>query len=64
MNKITNIKMAENNTNEKKFFLDWGGLKTLWNKINLTFANKAEVEQTVENINTSITDLEADLSHH
>ena len=63
MNKITNIKMAENNTNEKKFFLDWGGLKTLWNKINLTFANKAEVEQTVENINTSITDLEADLSH-
>ena len=55
--------MAENNTNEKKFFLDLGGLKTLWNKINLTFANKAEVEQTVENINTSITDLEADLSH-
>lgn len=55
--------MAETNTNEKKFFLDWGGLKTLWNKINLTFANKAEVQQTVENINTSITDLEADLSH-
>jgi hypothetical protein len=55
--------MAETNTNEKKFFLDWGGLKTLWNKINLTFANKVEVEQTVENINTSITDLEAGLSN-
>lgn len=54
--------MAENNT-EKKFFLDWGGLQTLWKKINLTFANKVEIEQTVSDINTSITDLEADLSN-
>lgn len=35
--------MAEN-TVEKKFFLDWEGLKALWSKINATFANKDVVD--------------------
>lgn len=52
--------MAEN-VNDKKYFLDLGGLKTLWNKISSTFANKSEVKQSVDEINTSIGELNADL---
>lgn len=44
--------MSENT--EKKFFLDLGGLKTLWNKISNTFANKVEVEDTIETITSNI----------
>ena len=51
--------MSENT--EKKFFLDLGGLKTLWNKISNTFANKAEVEDTVETITSNINTVAGDL---
>lgn len=54
--------MAEN-TIERKFFLDWEGVKTLWGKINSTFANKAAVEDSVNtltsNINTVAGNLQA-----
>lgn len=52
--------MAENNT-EQKFFLDWGGLQTLWTKITSTFANKEYLEKSVNDINTTIAELEEDL---
>ena len=52
--------MAENNI-EKKFFLDWGGLKTLWNKINSTFANKAAVEESIQTITSNINTVAGDL---
>lgn len=52
--------MAENNI-EKKFFLDWGGLKTLWSKINSTFANKAAVEESIQTITSNINTVAGDL---
>lgn len=45
--------MAEN-TIEKKFFLDWEGLKTLWSKINATFANKEVVDSKFEATDTRL----------
>lgn len=45
--------MAEN-TVEKKFFLDWEGLKTLWSKINATFANKDVVESKFEAVDSRL----------
>jgi hypothetical protein len=45
--------MAEN-TIEKKFFLDWAGLKKLWSKINETFANKVEVNSEFESVRSNI----------
>ena len=45
--------MAEN-TIEKKFFLDWEGLKALWSKINSTFANKDVVEGELSRLDTDI----------
>lgn len=45
--------MAEN-TNEKKFFLDLGGLKKLWHKISDTFANKAEVNESLQSLDSNI----------
>jgi hypothetical protein len=54
--------MAEN-TIERKFFLDWEGVKTLWSKINSTFANKAAVDDSIgtltSNINTVAGNLQA-----
>lgn len=43
--------MADNNIT-KKFFLDWEGLKSLWSKINSTFAKKAVVEQLNSDLST------------
>lgn len=45
--------MAEN-TIEKKFFLDWEGLKTLWTKITATFANKDVVDSKFEATDTRL----------
>lgn len=45
--------MAENTT-EKKFFLDWEGLKTLWTKINAIFANKDVVDSKFEATDTRL----------
>ena len=45
--------MADN-TIGKKFFLDWEGVKTLWNKINLTFANKEAVDESIETLTSNI----------
>ena len=42
--------MADN----QKFFLDLGGLRTLWGKITSTFATKSDVDTKVEAINNSI----------
>lgn len=53
--------MAENNTIEKKFFLDWTGLQALWGKINRTFANKAEVEDSLSTITSNVATLTGDL---
>lgn len=52
--------MAENKTN--KYFLDLGGLTTLWNKIKSTFADKAATETAITNINTAITEVKTDIS--
>ena len=38
--------MADN----KKYFLDFGGLQSLWNKMKNTFANKSEVDKNLETI--------------
>ena len=53
--------MADNNTLEKKYFLDWSGVKALWQKINTTFANKAEVEDSLSTINSNIGTLTGEL---
>lgn len=45
--------MAEN-TIERKFFLDWEGVKTLWSKINSTFANKEAVDESINTLNSGI----------
>lgn len=45
--------MAEN-TIERKFFLDWEGVKTLWSKINSTFANKEVVDESINTLNSGI----------
>lgn len=45
--------MADN-TIERKFFLDWEGVKTLWGKINSTFANKAAVEDSLDTLTSNI----------
>ena len=52
--------MAEN-TIEKKFFLDWEGLKTLWSKINSTFANKEVVEGELGRLDTDIKTVKGNL---
>lgn len=53
--------MADNNTVEKKFFLDWSGLQALWSKINRTFANKAEVEDSLSTITSNVATLTGNL---
>lgn len=50
--------MAEN----KRFFLDWEGVKTLWGKISSTFATKEAVNSAVEEINGSINDLSSNIA--
>lgn len=52
--------MAEN-TIEKKFFLDWEGLKALWSKINSTFANKEVVEGELGRLDTDIKTVKGNL---
>lgn len=49
--------MAEN----KKFFLDWEGVKTLWAKIGSVFATKAELNSKVDTINGTIGELSSDI---
>ena len=53
--------MAEN-TIEKKYFLDWSGVKALWNKINSTFANKAAVDASLETVASNINTLAGNLN--
>lgn len=38
----------------KKFFLDWEGLKSLWTKINATFANKAVVDESLAQLTDDV----------
>lgn len=54
--------MAETNTTSKKYFLDLGGLTTLWGKIKSTFADKASTEASLTNINTSINNINTTVS--
>ena len=49
--------MADN----QKFFLDLGGLRTLWGKITSTFATKSDVDTKVEAINNSIGEVASNL---
>lgn len=42
---------------EKKSFLDWGGLKTLWAKIISTFASKSELNEEIYKVNSDILEL-------
>ena len=49
--------MADN----QKFFLDLGGLRTLWGKITSTFATKTDVDTKVEVINNSIGEVASNL---
>lgn len=53
--------MAEQDLN-KKYFLDLGGLTTLWNKIKSTFADKISTEAALINVNTSINDINTAIS--
>ena len=52
--------MAEN-TIERKFFLDWEGVKTLWSKINSTFANKEAVDESINTLNSGINTVRGEL---
>ena len=45
--------MAEN----QKYFLDLVGLTKLWGKIKASFADKEQTQSSIDNINSSITDL-------
>lgn len=47
--------------NTPKYFLDLVGLTALWNKIKATFADKEQTQASIENINSSITDLDTRL---
>ena len=53
--------MADTNIT-KKFFLDWEGLKSLWSKINSTFANKTAVDESLAKLDEDISIVEANLS--
>lgn len=46
--------MAEN----QKYFLDLVGLTKLWGKIKASFADKEQTQSSIDNINSSITDLD------
>lgn len=46
--------MAEN----QKYFLDLVGLTKLWGKIKASFADKEQTQTSIDNINSSITDLD------
>lgn len=46
--------MAEN----QKYFLDLVGLTKLWGKIKASFADKEQTQASIDNINSSITDLD------
>lgn len=48
--------MADNTT--QKYFLDLGGLTALWSKIKASFADKAQTEDSINNINISLGDLD------
>lgn len=50
--------MADN----QKFFLDLGGLRTLWGKITNTFATKSDVENSITNVSNDISAVEGDLT--
>ena len=47
--------------NTQKYFLDLGGLTTLWNKIKSSFADKEQTLTSIENINLNIVDLDTRL---
>lgn len=50
--------------NDKKYFLDLGGLQTLWGKMKNTFASKSDlnaVNSQIGTINTNLTALQADI---
>ena len=49
-------------TNTQKFFLDLGGLTTLWNKIKSSFADKAATETSFTNVNKDIKDVKTSIS--
>lgn len=46
---------------DQKFFLDLGGLRTLWGKITNTFATKTDVDTKVETINNNIGEVASSL---
>lgn len=46
----------------KKFFLDWEGLKSLWTKINATFANKAVVDESLAQLTDDVAIVNANLN--
>lgn len=46
----------------QKFFLDLGGLRTLWGKITSTFATKTDVESSITNVSNDISAVEGDLT--
>lgn len=48
--------------NTQKYFLDLGGLTSLWNKIKTSFANKEQTETSINNINTELGNLDKKVS--
>jgi hypothetical protein len=49
--------MADNQ-NTQKYFLDLGGLTSLWNKIKTTFADKEQTQTAINDINISLGNLD------
>lgn len=50
--------MADTNNTTQRYFLDLGGLTSLWSKIKSTFADKEETLTSIGNINISLGDLD------
>lgn len=54
--------MAENQNTQQKYFLDLGGLTTLWGKIKSSFADKATTETAIGEINVSLGELDTKIT--
>lgn len=53
--------MADTQNTQQKYFLDLGGLTTLWNKIKNSFADKELTEESINNININLGELDTQI---
>lgn len=54
--------MADNQNTQQKYFLDLGGLTTLWGKIKSSFADKTTTETAIGEINVSLGELDTKIT--